>query len=668
MLTKFCRSPFENKAATSEMPKFNGKTGQAFWRRKIIIYLHSRHPDMTKLLNWAEQQREPVTLTSLAVARRSHALQLTDDPEVLSYHLWGFLNASLIEDAWLVFSNVEIENGLEVWRSVVLATTQKTQVEVLRLEDGILQPDPVKHATDIEKAFVAWDASYREYLEAGGQAVSDYRKVGIFMRMLPESLKTDVIKDMGKFENQPEVLRRYLRERVQWLKWDDTPARKHHLLDGGAGDDGAEDDSDAGAELAILAQNGTVSDGQLAAFVRRQIAGGKRPWAAAQKGPKDRERPARSKADTTCPNCLEKGHTAQECTKPKIEVKDRRCFVCNEPGHSANRCPKGRLKALARESDPAPVRETGGRPAKYTLCLESEGGFVPAHRLARKTTPWAQAAAKLAPRGTTVNELMESAFTKYARLKASQSVNENEDATAAEPPPMPEALRDQCRALRGLRSKMCRASCCSSLLPKNKSTSATRPEPAGKASSGVWGAVAVPTEEPLRGETPSGQALNCFYGIDSADGSLNALEEPEFIETEMILDTGATTHAADRLDFPQHVVVESEGSKAGQRFGCAGGKMLENEGEVHIMMIAPGGLECELETTVQITKITRPLLSVTQMTRNGDIFVVCKKDEALVMNQQQQVLAVFKRKGGLYVANMKVRNPKYKPPFGGPAR
>ena len=86
---------------------------------------------------------------------------------------------------------------------------------------------------------------------------------------------------------------------MQWLKWDDTPARKHHLLDGGAGDDGAEDDSDVGAELAILAQNGTVSDGQLAAFVRRQIAGGKRPWATSQKGTRDRERPARSKADTT---------------------------------------------------------------------------------------------------------------------------------------------------------------------------------------------------------------------------------------------------------------------------------------------------------------------------------------------------------------------------------
>ena len=61
--------------------------------------------------------------------------------------------------------------------------------------------------------------------------------------------------------------------------------------------------------------------------------------------------------------------------------------------------------------------------------------------------------------------------------------------------------------------------------------------------------------------------------------------------------------------------------------------MFANKCEVHIMMIAPGGLECELETTIQITKVTRPPLSVTQTTRNGDISVRCKKDEALVMNQ-----------------------------------
>ena len=69
--------------------------------------------------------------------------------------------------------------------------------------------------------------------------------------------------------------------------------------------------------------------------------------------------------------------------------------------------------------------------------------------------------------------------------------------------------------------------------------------------------------------------------------------------------------------------------------------------------------------TVQITKITRPLLSVTQMPKNGDILVFCKRDKAVVLNAQNQPLAVFKRKGCFYAADMKVCNPKFKPPFGG---
>ena len=61
---------------------------------------------------------------------------------------------SLAEDARHIFADVDIENGFEVWRTVVLATTQKSQAEVLRLEDAILQPDQVKSANDIEKALV----------------------------------------------------------------------------------------------------------------------------------------------------------------------------------------------------------------------------------------------------------------------------------------------------------------------------------------------------------------------------------------------------------------------------------------------------------------------------------------------------------------------------------
>ena len=51
------------------------------------------------------------------------------------------------------------------------------------------------------------------------------------------------------------------------------------------------------------------------------------------------------------------------------------------------------------------------------------------------------------------------------------------------------------------------------------------------------------------------EGLNFF--ADTAVEELNVAEdnEPEFIEVEMTLDTGATVHAADREDLPGHEVV-----------------------------------------------------------------------------------------------------------------
>ena len=64
--------------------------------------------------------------------------------------------------------------------------------------------------------------------------------------------------------------------------------------------------------------------------------------------------------------------------------------------------------------------------------------------------------------------------------------------------------------------------------------------------------------------------------------------------------------------------------------------------------------------TVQIAKISRPLLSVTKMTESGEITVLCKKDVALILDGQGKTVAAFDRTGGLYTCMMKYRNPKFK--------
>ena len=141
-----------------------------------------------------------------------------------------------------------------------------------------------------------------------------------------------------------------------------------------------------------------------------------------------------------------------------------------------------------------------------------------------------------------------------------------------------------------------------------------------------------------------------FYGLSEGDEELNALpaEEPEFYEVETTLDTGASTHAADRVDFPGYEVKGSPGSRAGQLFGCAGGKSLQNEGQMDIEMVSP--LEgTAIKLCTQATKVTRPLLPVTKITEAGKLRVVCDQTKAVVIDLKNKVLATFPKKNGVRV-------------------
>ena len=162
------------------------------------------------------------------------------------------------------------------------------------------------------------------------------------------------------------------------------------------------------------------------------------------------------------------------------------------------------------------------------------------------------------------------------------------------------------------------------------------------------------------------QTINLFSAVEQLH-ALPQAAEPEFYEVECTLDTGATVHAADRLDFPGYEIRDSVGSLAGQNFQAAGGKLIANEGEMTVHMLAPGGQAGELHSCFQVAKVTRPLLSVTKMTASGELNVLCKKDEALVLNKQGKVVARFGRNGGLYTCMMKVKNPRFQP-FARPAR
>ncbi len=153
--------------------------------------------------------------------------------------------------------------------------------------------------------------------------------------------------------------------------------------------------------------------------------------------------------------------------------------------------------------------------------------------------------------------------------------------------------------------------------------------------------------------------LNTLFTAVHEELMVTEEAEPEFIEVEATLDTGATVHAVDRVDIPKHTVAPSAGSKAGRMFQAAGGAFLEDEGEAELLMFAPGH-DTELAVNFAVAKVTRPLLSVPMMTEGGNIDVLCRKMHAYVLETAtQKVLATLVRKGGLYVCKMRVKNPRW---------
>jgi hypothetical protein len=86
---------------------------------------------------------------------------------------------------------------------------------------------------------------------------------------------------------------------------------------------------------------------------------------------------------------------------------------------------------------------------------------------------------------------------------------------------------------------------------------------------------------------------------------------------------------------------------------------LVNEGQINVDMVSPSeGTSIKLCT--QVTKVIRPLLSVTKITEEGKLRVLCDKVKAVVIDLQNKVLATFPKKNGLYVCAMKVRNPRFR--------
>ena len=113
-------------------------------------------------------------------------------------------------------------------------------------------------------------------------------------------------------------------------------------------------------------------------------------------------------------------------------------------------------------------------------------------------------------------------------------------------------------------------------------------------------------------------------------------------------------------DAPTYPMEESPGSKLNQHFVGAGGHRMRNEGQVRLNMRAANGRKGrDIRTTFQVAKVTRPLMSVSKICDAG-MSMRFTATMAVIEDAQGEEVCRFIRKGGLYVASMKLRNPNFK--------
>ena len=161
---------FEEKTARDKAMQYDGNANVgASWRSDVYDYFPSKWPDCEPWLRWCEEQAStPITPGLIDEYKRSGSAMTEVDPYVFNHHVWGFLQHCLTGTARQVFKRAKRQDGMNVWRELVLKINSKTECRQQMLRNKCQTQPQVNDNNRIEQAIADWQELYSQYIDAGG--------------------------------------------------------------------------------------------------------------------------------------------------------------------------------------------------------------------------------------------------------------------------------------------------------------------------------------------------------------------------------------------------------------------------------------------------------------------------------------------------------------------
>ena len=360
--------------------------------------------------------------------------------------------------------------------------------------------------------------------------------------------------------------------------------------------------------------------------------------------------PHQRESKDRCINCGG-SHRSADCTKPRVDKKDRPCWVCGKKGHQGRDCPSrgsGRVNAV-EDGDEILVCAAG--------CDCTKGGWS------------IVTARKPRPHSFTVGDMIGDAFAKKQRraadrMNAFEALMDLDAEAEIEDSAKNDLGKDDTKDYNEPQNSDNHQK--SGHFMQERSNLHARPQEQHKNDAKQ---AALPP-----GITSDGEGgfilenLESFCEAVSLSESLNVLDDEveelmevgdEEIVIEVALDSAAVANVAQSGIVPYICTVESAGSKAKKCYVDASGGSIENEGEMHMTMqnLEDEGATKPPNTVFQACNVTRPLCSVSKVCDTSPDTSVTFNSQKAVVKRGQRTIATFRRRGGLYMARMKVKRP-----------